>query len=622
VQGGYDLVVAVKPDDENFVVIGGTNAYRSTDGFATTGGTTRIGGYAGAGGYTKYATHHPDIHALVFHPTTSTTMVCGDDGGIQRTTSVTASPVVWSSLNNDYVTYQYYHVALDPTSGSLNAIGGTQDNGTTYATGTTAHTEIFSGDGVAVGISSANTYHYVGFQSGPIYRRLSGDPPFTGTDIKPTGSGTGIFVTYFYLNPDNTEHLYYASSTSLYRTTSASTVAPGTWTTMTGVGSTLTGNISVLATSRGTYTASHKLYIGTADGKIYRLNDPASVAAATAPTNITGASMPASANVSGIAVDPSDDKKVLVAFSNYGVTSIWYTGDASVATPTWTAVEGTLSLPSIRSCVIVNRLGNPTEYYVGTSVGLYSTTALSGGTTAWVQEGSTTIKYAVTRSLALRPVDNRLLLGTHGNGMFYTTIPDPLPIQLASFTGHVQSNGSVLLEWRTISELNNYGFFVERREESEPAFSELPNVFIPGHGTTNEPHDYSYVDATVSHGNWQYRLRQVDLDGTLHYTEPISVSVLTGVNGNALPTVSQLFQNYPNPFNPSTMIRFTLAQPGQTILRVFDVLGREVATLVNEKKAAGQHAVEWLPANLPSGVYYCRLEADGYVNTKRLVLLK
>jgi hypothetical protein len=389
---------------------------------------------------------------------------------------------------------------------------------------------------------------------------------------------------------------------------------------MTGVAP--TGNISSLATSRGTYTASHKLYIGTADGKVYRLSDPASAAAATVPDNITGASMPASANVSGIAVDPSDDKKVMITFSNYGVTSIWYTSDASVASPVWTAVEGTLSLPSIRSCAIVNRLGDPTEYYVGTSVGLYSTTALSAGTTSWVQEGSTTIKYAVTRSLALRPIDNKLLLGTHGNGMFYTTIDAPLPIQLASFTGRVQSNGSVLLQWRTISELNNYGFFVERKRESEPTFSELPNSFIPGHGTTNEPHDYSYIDATVSHGNWQYRLRQVDLDGTVHYTEPISVSVVTGVDVSALPMVYELYQNYPNPFNPSTTIRFALARPGQTTLKIFDVLGREVATLVNERKVAGQHRVEWVPTNLTSGLYYYRLTADGYVNVKKLVLMK
>ncbi|MBM2841673.1 MAG: hypothetical protein HW412_2201, partial [Bacteroidetes bacterium] len=90
IQGGYDIAIAVKPDDENFVLIGGTNAYRSTDGFATTTATTRIGGYAGTGGYTEYTGHHPDIHVFRFHPTTPTTMVCGSDGGIHRTTGIAA----------------------------------------------------------------------------------------------------------------------------------------------------------------------------------------------------------------------------------------------------------------------------------------------------------------------------------------------------------------------------------------------------------------------------------------------------------------------------------------------------------------------------------------------------
>ncbi len=622
VQGGFDLVVAVKPDDVNFVVIGGTNAYRSTNGFATTGATTRIGGYATTADPAQYANHHSDIHAFTFHPSTSTTMVSGDDGGIHLTTDINAATVVWTSLNNDYVTYQYYHVALDPTAASMKAIGGLQDNGTAYTTGTTSHTPVYSGDGVAVGISAENTFHYLGSQQGDIQRRLPADPPHVATDIKPTGSGQGIFVTYFYLNPDNTEQLYYASDKNLYRTTSASTVAVGTWTLMTAFNTTLTGNISAMATSRGTYSATHKLYIGTDDGKIYRLDDPANAVAGTAPVNITGAAMPASANVSGIAVDPTDDNKIMVTFSNYSVLSIWYTADASAATPTWSSVEGNLNLPSVRTCVIVNRLGNPTEYYVGTSVGFYGTTALTAGTTSWTQEGSGTLGYSVVRTLAYRPFDNGLLLGTHGNGMFYATVPNPLPIQLASFTGRILTNGSVRLEWRTLSELNNYGFFVERKLQGEPVFVELPNVFISGHGTTNIPHDYAHTDVTASAGLWQYRLRQVDLDGTAHYTDAIAVSVTTGVDGSSLPIAYRLYQNYPNPFNPTTTIRYDLPSAGFVSLKVFDIRGSEVRTLVNEFQDVGFKSIRFDAASLASGIYIFRLQAGSFVQTKKLTLLR
>jgi hypothetical protein len=197
-----------------------------------------------------------------------------------------------------------------------------------------------------------------------------------------------------------------------------------------------------------------------------------------------------------------------------------------------------------------------------------------------------------------------------------------LPIQLSYFNGTVTAQGTVELRWGTLSETNNYGFEVEKSPNVPSSYQTIPNSFVPGHGTTIEPHHYSFTDITATSGTWWYRLKQIDLDGAINHTDGIQVDVLTEIAEQPIPTQTALFQSYPNPFNPSTMIRFELAQSSHTMLRVFDVLGREVATLVNEKKAAGQHAVEWLPTNLPSGVYYCRLEADGHVNTQKLVLLR
>ncbi len=621
IQGGYDLCVKVKPDDKDFVIIGGTNAYRSTNAGAT---WTRIGGYAGTSGYSKYTGHHPDMHTFVFHPTDYYEMICGSDGGIHRTDDITASAVSWSSLNNDYVTYQYYHVTIDPATGSLHAIGGTQDNGTSYTTGTTTHTEIFSGDGVSVGISSGNTYHYVGFQNGPIYRRLSGASPFTGTAIKPSGSGSGIFVTYFLLDPDNTETLWYASSSSLYRTNSASSVSTTSgWTLMTGVGSSTGSNIRYMAVTRGTYTTSSKLYIGTEGGKVLRLDDPQNASASATPVDITGGSMPA-AVVSGIAVDPTDDKKVMVTFSNYGVSSIWYTDDASVASPTWTAVEGNISLPSIRNCVIVNRLGYPTEYYVGTSVGLFSTTSLAGSSTVWVREGSTSIRYAVARHLAYRPADNFLLVGTHGNGMFYTEVPDPLPVELIAFSGQFV-NGSVRLTWSTATEINNYGFEIERAVKQQNGFIPV-NVwqkigFVEGHGNSNSVKDYSFTDNNVSYGTYFYRLKQIDIDGSYHFSEAIEVQA------GEIPGSFVLEQNYPNPFNPSTTIKFVTKEKTFAELKIFDSIGREAAMLFNGITDAGRvYSIEFdassVSGGLASGIYYYRLKTDNSNLVKKMVLMR
>jgi hypothetical protein len=518
VQGGYDLVIAVKPDDPDFVVIGGTNAYRSTNGFATTGATTRIGGYATASSYALYANHHPDVHALVFSPSSSSVLVSGDDGGIQETSDITAGTVAWTSINNDYVTYQYYYVALDPTIGSLNCIGGAQDNGTTASTGSTTFSPIWSGDGVSVGISDNNTYQYVGSQNGSISRRFSGDANGVGTSIQPNTASGGLFVTYFLLNPDNTEQLWYASSNKLYRTTAASTVTTNSWTTMTGVGLAVSGNITALATSRGIYTTSHRLYIGSSSGQLLRLNDPANAVAGASPTAITGGW---SGNVIWIAVDPTDDKKVMVTLSNYGVTSIYYTSDASVASPTWTAVEGNLTLPSVRCCAIVPRNGYPTEYYVGTSVGLYSTDNLNGASTVWSQEGASTIGRAVVRSLAYRPIDNRLLIGTHGDGMFYADIPDPAQLPR-------EWRGKTSTAWATTTNWNH---------GAVPSGSD--DALLPSSGVTNEASITTAAavnNLTIQSG----RTVTVSNTGSLTVNGNLSSAGTLAINGTLTPAATTI----------------------------------------------------------------------------------
>jgi hypothetical protein len=183
-------------------------------------------------------------------------------------------------------------------------------------------------------------------------------------------------------------------------------------------------------------------------------------------------------------------------------------------------------------------------------------------------------------------------------------------------------NIGVHLDWRTLSEVNNYGFYVQRKRESDSAWTELSNSFRPGYGTTNEPHDYSFVDSAVAGGQWLYRLRQVDLNSTSHYSEAITVNILTSVDEHQLPTEFALRQNYPNPFNPTTIISFDLPSAGDVMLKVYDMLGREVATLVNEARPAGRYAERFDATGLASGVYLYRLTSPSHSATKKLVLLR
>lgn len=204
----------------------------------------------------------------------------------------------------------------------------------------------------------------------------------------------------------------------------------------------------------------------------------------------------------------------------------------------------------------------------------------------------------------------------------YFTSGTTLPVQLASFTASSQPSGSILLRWQTVSELNNYGFYVQRKLAGEDIFGDIPNSFIPGGGTTVEPRSYSFVDAEPPAGSLVYRLRQVDLDGTVHYSPEIIATVITGVNDEGIPAEFALQQNYPNPFNPATTIRYALPEKSRTELTLFNSLGQTVMTLVDTEQEAGYYEVKLDGANLASGLYFFRMRAGNFVATKKMMFIK
>ncbi|HXG01086.1 MAG TPA: T9SS type A sorting domain-containing protein [Bacteroidota bacterium] len=209
--------------------------------------------------------------------------------------------------------------------------------------------------------------------------------------------------------------------------------------------------------------------------------------------------------------------------------------------------------------------------------------------------------------------------------LFDTSASSLLPITLGSFAARINPSGAgVLLEWMTVSEINNYGFYVQRRRDSEQGWTELTG-FVPGHGTTTQPHFYSYVDSTISQvGLYYYRLRQVDLDGTSHLTSSVSINVtsLTDVQESA-PRVFQLLPNYPNPFNPTTTIRFAVEASAPATLELYDVLGQRVATLFDGLAEAGRYyRVNVDGSKLSSGTYIYRLHSGLRSDARKMLLMK
>jgi hypothetical protein len=162
---------------------------------------------------------------------------------------------------------------------------------------------------------------------------------------------------------------------------------------------------------------------------------------------------------------------------------------------------------------------------------------------------------------------------------------------------------------------------IQRKSDGED-FADLPQSFVAGHGTTTLEHEYTYIDSTAGPGVWSYRLKQMDNSGDVHYSDVVQLSVVTSVGGEAMPTVYALEQNYPNPFNPTTTISYQLPAASHVTLVVFDVLGRQVATLVNGVREAGHYKESFDAAKLGSGVYFYQLRAGDQTFLKKMLVVK
>jgi hypothetical protein len=188
-----------------------------------------------------------------------------------------------------------------------------------------------------------------------------------------------------------------------------------------------------------------------------------------------------------------------------------------------------------------------------------------------------------------------------------------LPVELISFTAKTDKKKYVLLRWETATEIDNYGFEVER---SADKINWGKIAFVNGHGNSNSPKQYSYTDSRISLEIYYYRLKQIDADGAFTYSKVIEVS-----NGGLVKDFV-LEQNFPNPFNPTTSIGFGIMEKGDVRISVLNMLGEEIKILLNEEKEAGYHLIDFDAVNLPSGVYFCRIQTRNFIDTKKMILLK
>ncbi|HSD62352.1 MAG TPA: SBBP repeat-containing protein [Ignavibacteriaceae bacterium] len=285
----------------------------------------------------------------------------------------------------------------------------------------------------------------------------------------------------------------------------------------------------------------------------------------------------------------------------------------------------------------VNRFGSGNSLNFGTSVKTYGGNIYiaggtssaphmnfgllgldAGGTQQWTTEYNSDDDSLFTRPLLSFDNDGSFYVAgsTHESGTDYSFVlikyAVTVPVELTSFNARAVDN-TVQLSWSTATETNNRGFEVQRNAVSENKW--IDAGFVAGNGTATKGHNYSFVDKNLPAGKYQYRLKQIDLNGSFEYMGTVETEIIQSL-------VFSLSQNYPDPFNPATTINYSLSNDGKVSLKVYDILGKEISTLVNENQKAGFHSVKFNGSNLPSGVYIYRLNSGINYLTRKMIMLK
>ena len=568
-QGGYNMVCEVHPTDPDILVIGGTNLYRSLNGFATapddddedgiTDSNERteywIGGYAKANNISQYFNHHPDQHAAIFDPNDPNRLFSSHDGGISVTSDITSFSITWDNLNNGYNVTQFYTVTLHPDAGDERILGGTQDNGSPYfeysnLTGASGSSDISSGDGSYAYLGT--NYLTTSSQRGRLikYDYNAFGEPTDFSYISPLGASQQLFIHPYLVNHVDEDFIFYPAGNDLFRNNSATSLerntsnADGTnegWTELTQLstfGSTIISTLA-LSTTNPEDVLYYASFSNTSVPQIYRLKN-SSTATTSADlsvksfTEATSDSIPPTgAYIHDIAVSEDNGNEIIAVVSNYSTESIYYSTNGG---NNWTGIGGNLEPlngngPSVRTAAITKTSSGEKTYYVGTSTGLYATNTIDGANTEWKLQGASTIGNTVVEYLDYRPSDKTLAIATHGRGIFI---------------GNVSTSVS--------------------NEDAE---------------IVNQPKKFS------------------------------------------------LDQNYPNPFNPSTNISYSLPSNSTVSISVYDINGRKVADLINgASQTAGSHSLSFNAVNLASGVYLYRIDAKSisqnrsFSQIKRMTLIK
>lgn len=264
--------------------------------------------------------------------------------------------------------------------------------------------------------------------------------------------------------------------------------------------------------------------------------------------------------------------------------------------------------PGLTDTAVYSLAVNGTDLFAGTGGGGVFLSTNNGATWATANSGLTNTN---VRAFAVSGAN--IFAGTYG-GMVFSAAAATLPVEITGFRVIVEGS-EVQVIWRTETEVNNYGFGIERRVTNrEPAKWDMV-CFVIGSGTSSSPNDYSFLDHDLFPGTYRYRIKQIDRDGSFSYHGDLQVEIVG-------PGKFTLGQNFPNPFNPITTIRYSLPTTSNVRLTIYNMLGQVMSKLVNEQQSAGWKEVQWDATGVASGLFFYKLQAGNFVEVKKMLVVR
>ena len=597
-QGGYDLCIAVDPVNSDHVFIGNVEIHETTNGADFM--VRRIGG-----NNAWKSVVHVDYHRLVYAPSDPNLLFIGCDGGIYKSPDNGTS---FLNLNNGIATIQFYSIASHPANENI-MIGGAQDNNTSITFGLylmNPWEAVIQGDGMACffDYDYPDSIVYASRQYGNLYKSTDG-----GNNFTTIGNIGGFFVTPFFMHPTNHEILYSANNRIC-----RSTQGGYNWSIISSPPVVVQDLVVSLAQS----IVNPNNFILAGGGSLDPLQNNPEVKVSTDGgvhwTEDLSPNIPGEPRwISKVVTHPSDPNTMFIVRSGLSENNkVYMTTDLG---STWTNISG--DLPNLPCWDLLIDPHNTSQLYTGMDVGVYRSTD-GGSSWQYVSEGIPLLPvmdfdYAEYGAFA------KLRIGTYGRSAYETewSVPQypsaPILVLPENNSSFPDSTTSISFVWQeSRPDVERYWFELDTTDQFNAFFIDSTIVDT----------SYLYSDLQIDKRYW-WRVKAYNSFGWSNFSEVRTFDTyVTSVESEETVIEFALEQNYPNPFNAMTSIKYSIPEESDVKLEILNLLGERVELLVKETKSAGIYDVVWDAGNMSSGIYFYRIQAGSFIDTKKMILLK